>query len=150
MPRLGKAPSSSYHVVHDQEMSGVVGQASTEVVTDGGVETMGNGSVIGNANHNNTSHYGGGSMNGPAAPAGLYSANPNPNPNPRNPSEDFFTFQDMDCLIQNYSGLPPQASAGMNVPAHVPGHAGYHYDPVYHDHVYQSDPTDDQIKLYIL
>ncbi|KAI3455623.1 hypothetical protein Pfo_012286 [Paulownia fortunei] len=130
MPRLGKAPS--YHVQDHQESSGV-GQGSkshseTEMPNDGGIENMGTGPIMVNQ------HYGTLVPHPSIAAPGIYSSNP------RHPSDDFFSFPDMDCLIQNFSGLP-QASAGMNIPNSSSG--GYHFEPVYHEQNSKGMPSMD-------
>lgn len=45
----------------------------------------------------------------------------------RHPSDDFFSFTDMDCLMQNFSGMP-QGSV-MNPP--TSGAGPYHLNQVY-------------------
>lgn len=52
--------------------------------------------------------------------------------NPRHQSaDDFFNFAEMDCLIQNFHGLPPPQGTSASMMEGNPNYAGgfHHFDP---------------------
>lgn len=94
---------------------------------------------------------------GPISISHHHNYNPNPNPghgeqgmNQQATSDDnYFSFQDMDCFIQDFHGLSQAASSGMIMPPdpNQPGPSGYHYDPPYYDQVTNLQGFNNQLKF---
>ncbi|KAK6128066.1 hypothetical protein DH2020_038194 [Rehmannia glutinosa] len=121
-PQLGKPRSGQAH-----ESNGTGEQSEThsetEMPTNG---NMGTGPTMTNTSHqHHQQHFGPMVQPGPSnGPPGANSST-----NPRHSADEFFNFPDVDCLIQNLSGLPQ--GSGLNHPN--PGPAAYHFDPNYHE-----------------
>ncbi|KAK6153565.1 hypothetical protein DH2020_013204 [Rehmannia glutinosa] len=122
-PQLGKPRSGQ---AHESNGTGEESEthSETEMPTNG---NMGTGPTMTNTSHSHhhQQHFGPMVQPGPSnGPPGANSST-----NPRHSADEFFNFPDVDCLIQNLSGLPQ--GSGLNHPN--PGPAAYHFDPNYHE-----------------
>ncbi|KAL6495948.1 hypothetical protein OROGR_030511 [Orobanche gracilis] len=120
-PKLGKTRSGQWQESSDGLEQGLETQSETNMPNNGTPGSMGTGptSMANTSYHHHHQHqqrYG---------PMGLRPSN-----NARSHSADeFFSFQDVDCLIQNFSGLPQ--GSGLNHPNTGPG--AYHFSPSNHE-----------------
>ncbi|KAL6585194.1 hypothetical protein OROMI_004483 [Orobanche minor] len=130
--RFGSMPKISNASTSNETTSGSkTPQSEAEMQNNSGVDqNMETEPTTVVTNNNPPYHHHHHQQYGTIVPAvGTYSGNP------RNTSVDyFFNFTDMDCLVQNYSGLP-QVSAGLNNSINANSNAGdYHFGSVYHRH----------------
>ncbi|KAL6539243.1 hypothetical protein OROGR_011892 [Orobanche gracilis] len=117
-PQLEKTRSGQSHESSNGLERGLEARSETNMPNNGTPVSMGTGpiSMANTSHHQHQQHFG---------PTGLRPSNNAP----RHSADEFFSFQDVDCLIQNFSGLPQ--GSGLNHPNTGPG--AYHFGPSYHE-----------------